>query len=171
MGIASQILDGIAKTVKCLFDVRTPVLPVKMVFESCPFTGIPQCFAGSGKRKLLLLMQRIQKGEIFPLELIPEDFDRDEKLSGRLPDPAVRSNPSSGNDAVHMDMVVQFLVPGVEHLDDPGLSSKIFLVCAQFQKSFGTAFMEQPVKERKRQILMRSVIKLLQPFASWSNSL
>ena len=25
--------------------------------------------------------------------------------------------------------------------------------------------------QRKRQILMRSVIKLLQPFASWSNSL
>ena len=27
------------------------------------------------------------------------------------------------------------------------------------------------LKDRKRQILMRSVIKLLQPFASWSNSL
>ena len=88
------------------------------------------------------MVQGVQEGKIFPFKLIPEDFDRDEKLCGRLPDPTVRSKPSSGNDAVHMDMVVQFLVPGVEYLDDPGLSSKIFLVCTQFQKGFGTAFME-----------------------------
>ena len=147
MCIPSQIFNRIAKSVKGLFDVRTPVLPVKTFFEDFPFKGILQCFAGSGKHKLLLLMQRIQEGEIFPLEFIPEDFDRDEKLCGRLPDPAVRSKPSSGNDAVHMDMVVQFLVPGVEYLDDPGLSSKVFLVCTQFQKSFGTASMEQPVEK------------------------
>ena len=48
---------------------------------------------------------------------------------------------------MHMDMIVQFLVPGVEHLDDPGLCPKVFFVGRQFQKSFGTAFMEQPVKK------------------------
>ena len=92
-------------------------------------------------------MQSIQEGEIFPLEFIPEDSDRDKKLYGRLPDPAVRSKPSSGNDAVHMDMVVQFLVPGVEHLDDPGLCSKIFFVSRQFQKRFSTALMEQSIEK------------------------
>ncbi len=147
MCIPPQIFDGVTKTVKGLFDVRTPVFLIKMVFESFPFKGISQCFAGSGKHKLLLLMQRIQKGEIFPLKLIPQDSDRDEKLCGRLPDPAVRSKPSPRDDAVHMDMIIQFLVPGVEYLDDPGLSSKVFLVCTQFQKSFGTASMEQPVEK------------------------
>ena len=93
------------------------------------------------------MVQGVQAGEIFPFKLIPEDFDRDEKLCGRLPDPAVRSKPSSGDDAVHMDMVIQFLVPGVEHLDDPGLCSKIFLICAQFQKCFSAALMEKAVKK------------------------
>ena len=93
------------------------------------------------------MVQGVQEGEIFPFKLIPEDSDRNEKFRGGFPNPAVRSKPSSGNDAVHMDMVVQFLIPGVEYLDDPGLNSKVFLVCAQFQKSFGTASMEQPVKE------------------------
>ena len=59
----------------------------------------------------------------------------------------VASKPSSGDDAVHMDMVIQFLVPSVEHLDDPRLRPKILVVSRQFQKSFGTAFMEQPVKK------------------------
>ena len=48
---------------------------------------------------------------------------------------------------MHVDMVVQFLVPGVEYLDDPGLCPKIFFVSRQFQKGFGAALMEQPVEE------------------------
>ena len=93
------------------------------------------------------MVQGVQKGEIFPFKLIPEDFDRDEKLCGRLPDPAVRSKPSPRDDAVHMDMIIQFLVPGVEYLDDPGLCSKVFLVCTQFQKCFSAALMEKAVKK------------------------
>ena len=46
-----------------------------------------------------------------------------------------------------MNMVIQFLVPGMEDLDDPGLGAKIFLICAQFQKCFCAALMEQAVKE------------------------
>lgn len=93
------------------------------------------------------MVQGVQEGEIFPFKLLPEDFDRDEKLCGRLPGPAVRSKPSPGDDAVHMDMVIQFLVPGVEYLDDPRLCSKVFFIGRQFQKSFGTASMEQPVEK------------------------
>ena len=93
------------------------------------------------------MVQGVQEGEIFPLELIPENPDGDKKLCGRLPDPVVRGKPSAGDDAVHVDMVVQLLIPGVEYLDDPGLCAKIFLVCTQFQKGFGTALMEQSVKE------------------------
>ena len=59
----------------------------------------------------------------------------------------VRSQPSAREDAVHMNMVIQFLVPGMEDLDDPGLGAKIFLICAQFQKCFCAALMEQAVKE------------------------
>ena len=93
------------------------------------------------------MVQGIQAGEIFPFELIPEDSDRNEKFRGGFPDPMVRSKASSGDDAVHMDMVIQFLVPGVEHLDDARVRPKVFLVSRQFQKGLCTAFMEQPVKK------------------------
>ena len=92
------------------------------------------------------MVQGVQKGEISPFKLIPEDFDRDEKFRGGFPDPVVRSKPSPGDDAVHMNMVIQFLVPGMEHLDDARLCPKVFL-SRQFQKGFGTAFMEQPVEK------------------------
>ena len=88
------------------------------------------------------MVQGVQKGEIFPFELIPEDSDRDKELWGRLPDPVVRSKPAAGDDTVHVDMVVQFLVPGVEHLDDSWLCTEIFPVCRQFQKGLRTTLME-----------------------------
>lgn len=46
-----------------------------------------------------------------------------------------------------MDMVSQFLIPGVEHLDDARLCSEIFFISRQFQKGLGTALMEQAVEE------------------------
>ena len=93
------------------------------------------------------MAQGVQEGEIFPFKLLPEDSDRDKKLCGGFPDPAVRSEPSPGDDAVHMDMVIQFLVPGMEYLDDPGPRPKVFWVVGQFQKGFSAAFMEQPVEK------------------------
>lgn len=147
VGISSEISDRIARSIESLFDVRTPVLPVKSVFESFPSIRILQCCAGRRKNELFLLVQEVQERYIFPFELIPQDSDRNEESRGRSPDPVVRSEPSSGDDAVHMDMVVQFLVPGVEDLDDTRSGTKIFLVSRQFQESFSTAFMEQTVKK------------------------
>lgn len=68
----------------------------------------------------------VQKGKIFSLEFIPQDSDRDKKLSGRFSDPMISSKPSTGNDTVHVDMIVQFLVPGVKDLDDPGCAPRYF---------------------------------------------
>ena len=147
MGVTAKVLNGIAKSMKSLFDIRAPVFPIKTVFESLPFPGKLQCFTGSRENKFSLLVQSIQKRKIFPFELISKDSDRDKKFCRGFPDPVVRSQPSAREDAVHMNMVIQFLVPGMEDLDDPGLGAKIFLICAQFQKCFCAALMEQAVKE------------------------
>ena len=46
-------------------------------------------------------------------------------------------------------MVIQLLVPGMEHLDDPGCSAKIFPVGGKLklQKDLGTAAVKQAVKK------------------------
>ena len=48
---------------------------------------------------------------------------------------------------MHVNMVIQFLIPGMENLDDPGLCPEVFFVGRQFQECLRTAFMEQPVKK------------------------
>lgn len=128
VGVTAKVLDGIAKPVKSLFDVRAPVFLIKAVFECFPDAGILQSAEGGRKNKLPLLIAGVQERKIFSLKLIPEHSDRDKKFRGGFPDPAVRGKAAAGDDAVHMDMVIQFLVPGMEDLYDPRLGAKIFLV-------------------------------------------
>lgn len=59
----------------------------------------------------------------------------------------VRSQSSSGDDAVHMDMVGKLLVPGMEHLDDPGSGSKVFFIRRQLKEGLCTATVQQTVEE------------------------
>ena len=44
----------------------------------------------------------------------------------------VGSKPGAGNDAVHMHMVVDFLVPCMEYLDDAGCCPEMFFVSGEF---------------------------------------
>ena len=46
VGITSKIFDGITKTIKCFFDIWTPVFFVKSVFKRFPRFGIQKIFTG-----------------------------------------------------------------------------------------------------------------------------
>ena len=147
MCIPSKILNRIAKSIKGLFDIRAPVLPVKGVFEFLPAAGFLQCPAGGRKNKFLLLVQSIQEGKVLALELIPEYRDRDEEVLFGPSDLPVLCQASAGDDTMHVHMVIQFLVPGVEYLDDAGNGAEVSWVSRKFQECFGTASMEKVVQK------------------------
>ena len=92
-------------------------------------------------------MIRIQEGKVFSLKFIPEDSHRNEKLMRGIPESVVRCESSAGNDAVHMHMIADLLVPCVQHLDDPQSCAKILLICREFQERVRTAFGEEMVQK------------------------
>lgn len=51
------------------------------------------------------------------------------------------------NDAVHMYVIIQFLIPCMQDLNDPGCCSEILLVRRKFQKCFGTASVKKPIQK------------------------
>lgn len=55
------------------------------------------------------------------------------------------SKSAAGNNAVHMHVVAQLLIPGMQHLDDTGYGTEIFPVGRQFQKCLCAASVEKPV--------------------------
>ena len=132
VGISSEIFYRIAKSMECFFYVRAPFLSIKEIAEFRPFIGIPEIITGSGKNQAAVFVKRIEPCKKFSLEFIPEDFHGEKEAVFYLPYLMVGGKPSSGNNTVHMDMVVDFLVPGVEHLDDPGCCPKILFICGKF---------------------------------------
>lgn len=62
----------------------------------------------------------------------------------------LRCKAATGNNAVHMDMVTHFLVPGMKYLDDPGCCAEPLFVSGEFQKCLGAA----PVQERIKELLV-----------------
>lgn len=130
MGIPAQVLDGVTETVKRLLDEGTPVPAVKAVPESLPAGRFPESVTGSREEKGAILIEPVQEGKVLPLELVPQDKDRQEELSPAPADPAVRGKAAAGEDTVHMHMVEYLLVPGMEYLDDAGLGAQVFFVGA-----------------------------------------
>ena len=114
------------------FYVRAPFLSIKEIAEFRPFIGIPEIITGSGKNQAAVFVKRIEPCEKFPLEFIPEDFHGEKEAVFYLPYLMVGGKPSAGNNAVHMNMVIDFLVPGVENLDDPGCCSEMLFICRKF---------------------------------------
>ena len=132
VGISSEIFHRIAKSMERFFYVRAPFLSIKEIAELRPFIGIPEMATGSGEGQAAVFVKRIEPCKKFSPEFIPEDFHREKEAVCYLPYLMGGGKPSSGNNAVHMDMVVDFLVPGVEHLDDPGCCPKILFICGKF---------------------------------------
>lgn len=54
---------------------------------------------------------------------------------------------AAGDNAMHMHVVIHFLVPGMENLNDPGRRAEILRVRSQFEECFGTAFVKEPVEK------------------------
>ena len=54
---------------------------------------------------------------------------------------------TTGNNTVHMYMVIQFLVPGMEYLNDPGGGTEVFFISRKFQECFCTAPVEKAIEE------------------------
>ena len=99
------------------------------------------------KTKFPVFVQRLEHGEILALKLIPENIYGDKKLTGRLPDLTCFRQATAGYDAVHMHMIIQFLVPGMKHLDDPGCCPEPLLISRQFKKCFGTASVKKTIQK------------------------
>lgn len=116
MCVSAKIFDSIAKSVESLFNIRTPVFVVKTVSEFRPFVGVTEFFTGRGKYQFLLFIKGIQFSEIFSPEFIPEDFDRNEKRTFTFSDLLVCSQSTARNDTMHVYMISDLLIPGMQDL-------------------------------------------------------
>lgn len=147
VGIVPQIFHSIAKTLEGLLDKRAPILFVKAVPPLLEAGGLTQFSTGRGKGKGSAFVKGRKLSQIFALELVPQDFHGEKKFAGGSADLSIQGKPAAGDDTVHMHMVSQFLVPGMEDLDDTWFCTKVSLIRGQLQERLGTAPVEEAVEK------------------------
>ena len=59
----------------------------------------------------------------------------------------VRGKAAAGDNAVHMDMVIKLLVPGMEDLNDAGRRAEMLFVGGKLQEGIRAAAVEKAVKQ------------------------
>src|SRR5229473_4814329 len=90
----------------------------------------------------------LESGDKLAAEDTTEHFDGKEEGSARG-DPAgvVRSETAGGQHAVDMGMMLQSLVPGMEHAEETYLGSKVPGIAGDLQQGFGAGVKQQVVDQ------------------------
>lgn len=147
MCISAKILDRIAEPMESLFDIRTPVFFKKVIAEFRPLVRVPKFFAGRGKEQFLIFIKGIQFRKVFSFELIPEYPDRNKKRLFAFPEFMIFCQPAAGNDTMHMYVIANLLIPGMEDLDDPGCCVEPLWIGRKFKKCLGTASVQKCIEK------------------------
>ena len=147
MSVAAEIRNGVSKTVEGFFYIRAPVFAIKGIPEFRPMVRVSQLFAGSGKKQLTVPEEGLESCKELSFKLIPEGLHPDKEVFLDRPNLMVGGEAAAGNDAVHMYMVAQLLVPGVEDLYDTWDSPEMLFVSGKLQKCFRAASVKEAIEE------------------------
>ena len=90
----------------------------------------------------------LESGDKLAAEDTAEHFDGKEEGSARG-DPAgvIRSETAGGQHAVDMGMMLQSLVPGMEHAEEADLGAKVPGIAGDLQQGFGAGVKQQVVDQ------------------------
>src|SRR3989475_12544082 len=86
----------------------------------------------------------LECGDELTAEHTAEHFDRKKKGAvGGDPASVVRSEAASRDYAVNMRMMLQSLIPGMEHAEEADLCAKVAGIAGDLQQGFGTGVKQQ----------------------------
>ena len=96
--------------------------------------------------KLASLKGQLESGDELAAKHLPEHGNGEKEARVRSnPAGVIERQPAGGNNAVDMRMNLELLVPGVEHTEKADLSSEMFGVASDFEKSFCASTKQQTI--------------------------
>ena len=147
VSVTSQVFKSIAKAIKGLPDVWTPLYLVESVQELLETEGVAQLLAGRRENKLAFLKSIRKRSKELPPELACQDFGREKEMSAAFLQLQILSESSAGDDTVDVGMEIQLLSPGVQDLYNTGSSAEEPGVLRTFQQSMCRAGVHQGIEK------------------------
>ncbi len=146
MGVSAEIAQRMLGSAEGPLGVNHPVVTEQ---DSEPGSEA----AWFGKRcevavelELAFAERRLEAGEELAAEDTAEHLDRqEERTTRRYPAGMIRCEPAGGDHAVNMRMVLQALVPGVEHAEEADFRAQVSRIARDLEQRRGTGAEQQAV--------------------------
>src|SRR5437660_5092324 len=98
--------------------------------------------------KLAVLIGGFESGDELAAKHTPEHLDGEKEAWARSnPAGVIERESAGGNDAVHVRMKLELLVPGVQHAEEADLSSEMGGIARDLQQGFGAGPEQQTIDD------------------------
>ena len=148
MGVSAEIAQGVLRAAEGSLGIDDPVVTEQDSEPGGEAAWLGERCELAVELELALVERRLETGDELATEDTSEHLDwKEEGSSGRDPDPVIRGQTSSGDDAVNMGMMLQSLIPGVEHAEEADLRTQVPRVASDFEQCGGTGAEQQTIDE------------------------
>ena len=139
MGVLTEITKRLLRPSKGALGINHPFGTEQRTQPRRENLRIVQRGERSVKAEFMLCMQLFEAIDELAPKYLTEHLDRQEELSLRG-DPlrVIGGETAGGNNAVHMGMMLQFLIPGVEDAEEADLCAKTFGIARDLKQCLST---------------------------------
>ena len=139
VGVRAEIAQGVFGSAKGPLGVDDPVVAEQDSEPGGEAAWLCKRCEVAVELELAFSERRLQAGKELATEDASEDLDRqEERTTRRDPAGAIRCKPSGSDDAVDVRMMLQALVPGVEHAEEADLRAQMPRIACDLQQRRGT---------------------------------
>lgn len=147
MGVAAELLQHLFRAAPGRLGVADPGVLLQLAEEGRPHFALSQRGALAGKAEAVVTPQSPHPRQVFTPEDLTEGLDGKQK-AGMAGPPlrALGSQPASGHDAVHVDMLGQRLAPGMEHGGNAQFGPQVLRATGKFLEGLGGGLAQEVVE-------------------------
>jgi len=148
MGVAAQILQHVFGAAEGAFGVDHPVLAEEQSPPRSESFRLGEWSEVSMEVQLAILKSLFEAvGELAAKDSRQHLEGKKESVLGFYPVGVIGTQPTGGNDAMHMGMQGKLLTPGMQHAEETDLRTEVSGIASHFEKSFRTDTKQQAIDE------------------------
>jgi hypothetical protein len=148
MSVSAEIAQHVFWTAERPFGVDDPVVAEQKSQPGCEGARLLKRQEAAAELECACMKGILESGDKLAAEDTAEHFDgKEEGAAGGDPAGVVGSEAASRDYAVHMRMMLQSLVPGMEHAEEADLRAEVTRIAGNLQQSGSTGVKQQVIDQ------------------------
>src|SRR5271167_1926682 len=146
MGVSAEITQGMFGTSERRFAIDHPVMLEQLAKPGGEDLRLSELIQIAIEAKLPYVAGAFQRGHELTAKNSAQHFDgKKERVAGVDPVGVIQRESTGGDHAMDMGMMLQPLIPGVQHAEETDLGAQMSGIASHFEQGCGAGVKEQVV--------------------------